>query len=125
MAEISIQKTVFNRKEFERVVDRGFKTFVPPVELPDTDTVQEFFRLYNKLYLEIPLRNSNSSHEYLIRKSSELVDLDEGDNQLQPLLEEITSLRANLVEANSDILTLELEKASSFTQTNTNNNTNG
>ena len=118
MAEINIQKTVFNRTEFERVVDRNFKTFVPPVELVDTDTVAELFRLYNKLFLEIPLRNSNSSHEYLIRRSSELVDLDETDDQLQPLLDEIANLRAQLVEANEDVLRLELEKANSFQSTN-------
>lgn len=118
MAEINIQKTVFNRTEFERVVDRNFKTFVPPVELVDTDTVAELFRLYNKLYLEIPLRNSNSSHEYLIRRSSELVDLDETDDQLQPLLDEIANLRAQLVEASEDVLRLELEKANSFQSTN-------
>ena len=118
MAEINIQKTVFNRTEFERVVDRDFKTFVPPVELVDTDTVAELFRLYNKLYLEIPLRNSNSSHEYLIRRSSELVDLDETDDQLQPLLDEIANLRAQLVDANEDVLRLELEKANSFQSTN-------
>tara|TARA_A100000172_G_scaffold80896_1_gene71803 strand:+ start:268 stop:639 length:372 start_codon:yes stop_codon:yes gene_type:complete len=123
MAEINIQKTVFNRTEFERVVDRNFKTFVPPIELVDTDTVAEFFRLYNKLYLEIPLRNSNSSHEYLIRRSSELVDLDETDDQLQPLLDEIANLRAQLVDSNEDILRLELEKANSFQPTN--NNTTG
>tara|TARA_B100001778_G_C18384960_1_gene537033 strand:- start:66 stop:434 length:369 start_codon:yes stop_codon:yes gene_type:complete len=118
MAEINIQKTVFNRTEFERVVDRDFKTFVPPVELVDTDTVAELFRLYNKLFLEIPLRNSNSSHEYLIRRSSELVDLDETDDQLQPLLDEIANLRAQLVEASEDVLRLELEKANSFQSTN-------
>ena len=118
MAEINIQKTIFNRTEFERVVDRDFKTFVPPVELVDTDTVAELFRLYNKLFLEIPLRNSNSSHEYLIRRSSELVDLDETDDQLQPLLDEIANLRAQLVEANEDVLRLELEKANSFQSTN-------
>ena len=118
MAEINIQKTVFNRTEFERVVDRNFKTFVPPVELVDTDTVAELFRLYNKLFLEIPLRNSNSSHEYLIRRSSELVDLDETDDQLQPLLDEIANLRAQLVDANEDVLRLELEKANSFQSTN-------
>lgn len=123
MAEINIEKTVYNRKEFERVVDRGFKTFVPPVEIADLDTVTELFRLYNKLYLEIPLRNSNSSHEYLIRRSLELVDLDEGDDQLQPLLDEITNLRAQLVEANEDILRLEVEKAGSFQPVNTTTNT--
>lgn len=116
MAEnINIQKTVFNRREFERVVDREFKTFTPPEELPDNDTVAELFRLYNKLYFDIPLRNSNSSHEYLIKKSSELVDFPEENSNLQPLLDEITNLRSQLVEANNRILELEVEVASNLT----------
>ena len=118
MANVDIQKRVFKRKEFERVVDRGFKTFVPPQELPDNDTVAELFRLYNKLYLEIPLRNSNQSHEYLIRRSMELVDIEETDNQLQPLLDEITNLRAQLVENQETILELELRNANIAQQGN-------
>ena len=112
MANVDIQKRVFKRKEFERVVDREFKTFVPPLELQDNDTVAELFRLYNKLYLEIPLRNSNQSHEYLIRRSMELVDIEEANDQIQPLLDEITNLRAQLVDANGQILDLELQNSS-------------
>ena len=54
MAEIEIQKTVFNKPEFDNVIDREFKFFTPPEDLEDNDTVQELFRLYNKLYFEIP-----------------------------------------------------------------------
>ena len=53
MAEIKIQKTVFNKPEFDNVIDRDFKFFTPPEDLEDNDTVQEIFRLYNKLYLEL------------------------------------------------------------------------
>jgi len=107
--EVKIQKTVFNKPEFDQVVDREFKFFTPPEEIEDTDTVTELFRLYNKLYFSIPLRNSNTSHEYLIQKSLELVDFKEEETNLQPLLDEISNLRAQLVDANEQILDLQLQ----------------
>lgn len=112
MAEnINIQKTVFNRNEFDRVIDREFKTFVPPTDISDPDTIDELFRLYNKFYLELKLRGGTNSHEYLIRRSSELVDLSADDDRLQPLLDEITNLRTQLVDAQEQILELEIAAA--------------
>ena len=102
MAEIKIQKTVFNKPEFDNVIDRDFKFFTPPEDLEDNDTVLELFRLYNKLYFEIPLRSTNTSHEFLIRKSMELVDFDEDNERLQPLLDEISELRQRVLQLNLD-----------------------
>ena len=112
--EINIQKTVFNRREFERVIDREFKQFIPPEDVTDPDNIEDVFRLYNKFYLEMKRRGGNNSHEYLIRKSSELVDLSADDDRLQPLLDEITNLRSELVEAQSTILELEIQNATNI-----------
>lgn len=109
MAEIKIQKTVFNKPDFDKVVDREFQFFTPPEDIVDEDTVLELFRLYNKLYFEIPLRNSNTSHEYLIKKSLELVDFEEDNERIQPLLDEISNLRAQLVDSQEQILELQLK----------------
>jgi len=109
MAEIKIQKTVFNKPDFDKVVDREFQFFTPPEDIVDEDTVLELFRLYNKLYFEIPLRNSNTSHEYLIKKSLELVDFEQDNERIQPLLDEITNLRAQLVDNQETILELQLQ----------------
>lgn len=109
MAEIKIQKTVFNKPDFDKVVDREFQFFTPPEDIVDEDTVLELFRLYNKLYFEIPLRNSNTSHEYLIKKSLELVDFEEDNERIQPLLDEISNLRAQLVDSQEQILELQLQ----------------
>ena len=109
MAEIKIQKTVFNKPDFDKVVDREFQFFTPPEDIVDEDTVIELFRLYNKLYFEIPLRNSNTSHEYLIKKSLELVDFEEDNERIQPLLDEISNLRAQLVDSQEQILELQLQ----------------
>ncbi len=109
MAEIKIQKTVFNKPDFDKVVDREFQFFTPPEDIVDDDTVLELFRLYNKLYFEIPLRNSNTSHEYLIQKSLELVDFEQDNERIQPLLDEISNLRAQLVDSQEQILELQLQ----------------
>lgn len=105
--DVQIQKTVFNSTEFGKVVDRNFSTFTQPVPEEDTDTVEEFFRLYEKLYYVITPTGETDSHEYLIKKSSELVDFEKNTEDIQPLLDEIAQLREQLLQANQQILDLE------------------
>ena len=107
MENIEVRKTVYNKETFDKVVDRDFKTFVPPAVEQDTDTVEEFFRLYNKLYYTIPLEGENNSHQYLLHKSSELVDFEKTTEDIQPLLDEIGQLRAQLLSANEQIFELQ------------------
>lgn len=104
---VQIQKTVYNSTEFSKVVDRSFSTFTQPVPEADTDTVEEFFRLYEKLYYVITPTGETDSHEYLIKKSSELVNFDRVTEDIQPLLDEIAQLRGQLLQANQQILDLE------------------
>lgn len=104
---IKIQKTVYNSTEFEKVVDRSFSTFTQPVPEEDTDTVDELFRLYEKLYFVIDIEGELNSHEYLIRRSSELVNFERSTEEIQPLLDEIAQLREQLLQANQQILDLE------------------
>jgi hypothetical protein len=105
--DIQIQKTVFNSTEFGKIVNRNFSTFTQPVPEEDTDTVDEFFRLYEKLYLVIDVEGETNSHEYLIRRSSELVNFERNTEEIQPLLDEIAQLREELLRANQQILDLE------------------
>jgi hypothetical protein len=105
--DIKIQKTVYDSTQFNKVVNRSFTSFTQPVEEEDVDTVENFFRLYEKLYFEIPPEGEVDSHEYLIRKSSELVDFEKTTEEIQPLLDEISQLREQLLQANQQILDLE------------------
>ena len=105
--DIQIQKTVYNSTEFGKVIDRRFSTFTQPVPVEDTDTVDEFFRLYEKLYFVIDVEGETDSHEYLVRKSSELVNFEKSTEEIQPLLDEIAQLREQLLQANQQILDLE------------------
>ena len=105
--DIKIQKTVYDSTQFNKVVNRSFTSFTQPVAEEDVDTVENFFRLYEKLYFEIPPEGEVDSHEYLIRKSSELVDFEKTTEEIQPLLDEISQLREQLLQANQQILDLE------------------
>jgi len=106
--KISIQKTAIQKNELEKVISREFTTFTQPVDEIETDTVFELFRLYNKLYMDIPLEG-DSSHTTLIEESSKLVTFEKDNSDIQPLLDEITNLREQILQANETIEELEQE----------------
>lgn len=105
---VRIQKTVANKTEFSRAVDTSFRTFVDPQPEVDTDTIEELFRLYNKLYYDIPLEGDNS-HTLLIQESSKLVNIEKDLTDIQPLLDEITELRERLITANEQLIEVTLQ----------------
>jgi hypothetical protein len=105
--DIQIIKTVYNKTEFSKVIDKGFRTYTQPIPEEDTDTAEELFRLYEKLYFTIDIEGEENSHEYLIRKSSELISYERDTEDIQPLLDEIAQLRIQLLQANQQILDLE------------------
>jgi len=109
--KVEIKKTVFNKDEFYKVIKRNFTTFTQPVPVVDTDTVDELFRLYEALYFTMPVNGERNSHEYIVRRSLEVYNLEKEVEDIQPLLDEVSSLRTQLLQANSNILKLETEAA--------------
>ena len=107
--EIKIHKTVLKKDEFDKVVDSNFSTFVDPEVEVNNDTVDEFFRLYNKLYYEIPIEGETKSHTYLLKESSKLVDLEKDLTDVQPLLDEITELRERLLVINQEKIEIQTQ----------------
>jgi hypothetical protein len=105
--KINIQRTVFNSTDFNKVIDSTFKTFTQPVPEEDPDTPEELFRLYEKLYYVIDILGDSDSHEYLVKKSSELLSFDRVTEDIQPLLDEIAQLRRENLGLNQQILSLE------------------
>lgn len=103
---IEIKKTVFDNTKFSKVVDRNFNTFVlPPVNIQDE--VADFFRLYEDLFYVIDILGDTDSHQYIVKKSSELLNFDAVTQDIQPLLDEIAQLREQNLALNQQILTLE------------------
>jgi len=109
--EVKLQKTVYDPIKFPKVVDTSFKTFAKPVPAEDTDTVEELFRLYNKLYLRIPIEGDTNSHQYLVTESSKLYSQQVQSVDVQPLLDEITQLRQQLLLANQEIQALTVQQS--------------
>lgn len=105
---IRIQKTVVNKAEFNKVANTAFTSFIDQQPVVDTDTVQELFRLYNKLYYEIPVDGDNS-HTFLIQESSKMVTLERDLTDIQPLLDEITELRERLLLVNQQLIEVQTE----------------
>ena len=104
---IPVEKTVLEKGNFEKVIDTSFKTFVRPATSTETTSVEEFFRIYDEIFFEIPAEGEINSHEYLIRRSSEIVDVSPDSQDIQPLLDEIAQLREQLLLANEQILELQ------------------
>ena len=91
--DIQLQKTVFGKVDFSKVVNTSFKTFTQPTPEEDLDTPEELFRLYDKLYYSLDLEGDTDSHRYLVNKSSELLNFESNTEDIQPLLDEIAQLR--------------------------------
>jgi|TARA_R110000803_G_scaffold75325_3_gene139673 hypothetical protein len=104
---IIIEKELYNTSRYNNLVDREFKTFKKP-EIPvDNDTIEELFRLYDKLFYTIPLKGKNNSHQYILERSNLVVDFEKSTQDIQPLLDEIAQLRQQLLASNQQIFDLE------------------
>ncbi len=109
--KVDIKKTVLDNKQYRSTIDSKFKFFKELEPVVDPDTVEELFRLYDKLYAIIPIEGEDNSHQYLVERSSELYKLDTQLDSIQPLLDEVASLRSQLLENNRRILELETQLA--------------
>jgi hypothetical protein len=105
--DIKVEKTVFNSVEFNRVVDTAFITYTQPVVGAGLFNTEEFFRLYQDLYYVIDVTGPTNSHEYLVKKSSELLNFDTVTEDIKPLLDEIAQLRQENLTLNQRVLDLE------------------
>lgn len=106
MSEIvSLQKQVLGVETYNKVVDTTFTEFTTPTApTQEAVTVDQFFQYYEDLFFEIPVTGETNSHEYLIKRSSEYVAGDVISDNEKALLEEINSLRQQLLEANKNLV---------------------
>lgn len=106
MANINLNKEVYNKSQFKRVVNTNFTQLVdttPQVTSSITDNLDPnvieariiaFFDSYNSLFYDIPKFGDTNSHEYLIKTSSEYIGTSTFPNDtVEALIEEVNSLR--------------------------------
>lgn len=110
--KFSLIKNVYDKEQFEKTIDVEFSQLSSPdtaATTANTLTVDQFFQQYQNLFYEIPKEGLTNSHEYLIQTSQNYVGSVQNDEQLQALIDEINSLREQLI-TQQDIITQLLQK---------------
>lgn len=105
---VNLDKEVYNRGQYEQVIDTSFSQLVPPENsIPEEQlpTVSEFFQDYDSLFFQIPKTGENS-HEELIIRSTDYIGYQPLNDEIIALTEEITSLREQLLEARKQLADL-------------------
>jgi len=108
--EVNLIKEVYGRNTFTRVVDTSFSELFTPVPASVTPsqqiTIDEFFDLYNELFFDIPATGEINSHEYLVARSTEYLGGGVLTDNEKAYIDEINTLRQQLLEANANFLSL-------------------
>jgi hypothetical protein len=108
MEQITLNKSVFEKRQYEKVIDTSFTQLVQPAAtssvVAPSISIAEFFTNYQTLFFEIPKYGTVNSHEYLIKTSQEYAGDFNNDDTIQALIEEVTSLRQENLDLQQQIL---------------------
>jgi hypothetical protein len=108
MEQITLNKSVFEKRQYEKVIDTSFTQLVQPAAtssvVAPSISIAEFFTNYQTLFFEIPKYGAVNSHEYLIKTSQEYAGDFNNDDTVQALIEEVTSLRQENLDLQQQIL---------------------
>jgi hypothetical protein len=105
MSQINIEKTVFDKAAFDKVVNTQFNQLAPANALGQqgattpTFTLDDFLALFNSLYPLIP----TDILQQLLNKIAGTLGVNVNTTDVQALLDEITSLRQQLVDIQTTI----------------------
>jgi hypothetical protein len=107
---INLNKQVFDKRQYEKVINTSFTQLVPASGLETGSTlpsVDEFFTYYDELFFQIPKFGLTNSHEYLIKTSQAYVGNDLQNEEIQALIAEITDLRAENLNLNQQLFDIQ------------------
>ena len=105
--QITLTKNNRERRSYTRVINTEFselttpESSLPTIEVP---TVEELFQDYNDLFFLIPKTGENS-HTTLITTSTYYIGYQPLSDELIALQEEITGLRTELLDAQTQLQT--------------------
>jgi hypothetical protein len=105
MSQIPIQRTVFNKNNFTKVVDTQFSQLINNQSVEETPsfTLNDFFQLYEDLFDQIPKEGDINSHQYILQKEADYLGVQIDKDDVQSLLDEITSLRQEVLDSQTII----------------------
>jgi hypothetical protein len=102
MANVDLIKKVYGINTYSKVVDTSFSELIttPTTVSASVITVDEFFNQYEQLFFDIPVTGEINSHTYLVTRSQQYIGGSVIDAEKQALIEEINSLRQQLLDLN-------------------------
>jgi hypothetical protein len=104
MSQIPIQKIVFNKDAYSKVIDTQFHQLITQeTEETLSFTIDDFFILYEQLFYQIPVEGDTNSHQYILQKEAEYLGISINQDDVQALLDEITSLRQQVLDTQTII----------------------
>lgn len=109
MAEVKLVKKIYGVNTYSKAINTDFTEFVPQqVQVAETTiiTIDEFFSFYDQLFFDIPVSGSINSHQYLVNRSQEYLGGSVLDAEKQALIEEINSLRQQLLDLNQNFTSI-------------------
>lgn len=99
MSQIPIEKQVFDKIAFGKVIDTQFHQLLNNVsEETPVFTIEDFFQLYENLFYQIPKEGDTNSHRYILEKEADYLGVIVNQDDIQALLEEITNLRQQVLD---------------------------
>ena len=104
MSQIPIEKQVFDKNAFGKVIDTQFHQLLNnTAEITPEFTLDDFFQLYEDLFYQIPKEGDTNSHRYILEKEADYLGVTINQDDIQALLDEITSLRQQLLDTQTTL----------------------
>ena len=105
MSQIPIEKQVFDKDQFGKVIDTEFSQLLnQQTEIPTpTFTLEDFFTLYDQLFYQIPKEGEADSHRYILQREADYLGVIIDQDDIQALLDEITALRQQVLDAQTEL----------------------
>jgi hypothetical protein len=109
MAQISFDKSVFNKGDFDKLINKNFNQLINTLDNQEniSFTLDDFFQIYENLFIQIPKEGDINSHRYIMNRAAEYLGVKLADEtDIQALLNEITTLRNDLLVSNKTLAEL-------------------
>lgn len=105
---IDLIKTVYGSNTYPKVIDVSFRELATfqTASLESSMTVEELFQQYERLFFDIPISGSINSHSYMVERSTQYIGGSVEDEEKRALIEEINSLRQQLLDLGQTYLTI-------------------
>lgn len=105
---VNLIKKVRGINTYTKAIDNSFSEFISsaPIEESVTISVEQFFDYYDKLFYDIPITGEEYAHSVLVTRSQQYIGGNVIDAEKQALIDEINSLRQQIIDLNQTYLTI-------------------